>query len=94
MARVRVYSQVTTPPGGRSLYTNPNKRTYKARAPITPALREALAERRKTRRMEYFSALKGAQNTVHKHAVQLREDFGGHSAEYYAQEILQHGRLE
>jgi hypothetical protein len=31
---------------------------------------------------------------VQLHAVQLRETFGGHTTEYYTQEILQRGRLE
>ena len=94
MARIQKYSQATTSPGGRSFYTNPRERTYRARAPITPALRKALAKRRKARHVEYLSALKGAQDTVYNQAVQLREGFGGHSAEYYTQEILQRGRLE
>lgn len=65
-----------------------------ARAPVTPALRGILAKRREERRAEYTLALKAAQDTVYKHAVQLRETFGGHSVEYYVQEILQRGRLE
>ena len=94
MARVRNNGQATASPGGRSFYTGVRKRTQRARAPTTPALREALAKRREERRTEYALALKGAQATVHEHAVQLREAFGGHSVDYYAQEILQRGRLE
>jgi hypothetical protein len=94
MARLRTHGQVTVSPGGRSFYANPRKRTRRAKAPITPALREVLARRREERRAEYRSALKGARDTVHQQATQLREVFGGHSAEYYSQEILQRGRLE
>ena len=53
-----------------------------------------MAKQREARRAEYTSALKDARDTVHKQATQLREVFGGHSADYYAQEILQRGRLE
>jgi hypothetical protein len=94
MARLRTHGQVTVSPGGRSFYANPRKPTCRAKAPITPALREVLARRREERRAEYRSALKGARDTVHQQATQLREVFGGHSAEYYSQEILQRGRLE
>ena len=94
MARLRTYGQVVASSNGRTFYSNPRKRTRKARAPITPALKEALAKQREERRNEYTQALKDAQNTVKNHAVQLREAFGGHSAEYYTQEILQRGRTE
>ena len=94
MARVRNYVPVIPAPDGRSFYSNPRKRTRKARAPITPALKGALAKRREARRVEYTSALREARDVIHKQAMQLREVFGGHSTNYYAQEILQHGRLE
>lgn len=94
MARVRNYSQASASPGGRSFYTGVHKCTQRARAPITPALRRALAQRREEHRAEYALALNGAQASVHEHAARLREAFGGHSVEYYTQEILQRGRLE
>jgi len=95
MVRLRNYGDVIASPGGRSFYSNPRKRTRRPRkAPITPALKEALAKQREARRTEYTSALRGAQDTVQQHAIQLRETFGGHSTKYYAQEILQRGRLE
>ena len=94
MARLRINPLVALPPGGRSFYSNPRKRTRRARAPLTPALKEALAKRRKARQAEYTLALKEARDTVHKKAVQLREVFGGHSVDYYDQELLQRGRLE
>ena len=93
MARLRTFGH-TASPGGRSFYSNPRKRTRRVRAPITPALRDALAKQRAARREDYTSALKEAQDAVQIRATQLRETFGGHSTEYYAQEILQRGRLE
>ena len=94
MARLRKYGDLIASPGGRSFYSNPRKCTCRAKAPITPALKEFLAKQREERRTEYYQALQGARNTIHQQATQLRESFGGHSAEYYAQEILQRGRLE
>ena len=94
MVRLRTYGRVTASPGGRSFYSNPRKRTRRAKAPITPALKELLAKQRETRRAEYTSSLKDARDTVQKYATQLRETFGSHSVEYYTQEILQRGRLE
>jgi hypothetical protein len=38
--------------------------------------------------------MKDARDIVDQRALQLREVFGGHSTEYYAQEILQRGRIE
>ena len=94
MARLRTYGNLVASPGGRSFYSAPRKRTRRARAPVTPALKAALAKQRKERQAEYQSALSGARNTIRQQATQLRETFGGHSTEYYAQEILQRGRLE
>ena len=94
MPRLRTYGQVVASPNGRSFYSNPRKRGRRTRAPVTPALKAALAKQRKERWTEYKLALKDAQGTVRQQAVQLREAFGGHSTEYYKQEILQRGRLE
>jgi hypothetical protein len=94
MARLRTNGKVFALPGGRSFYSNPRKCTRSARAPVTAALKEALAKRREVRRAEYTSALKDARNVIQTQATQLRELFGGHSANYYVQEILQRGRLE
>lgn len=94
MVRLRTYGQVLALPGGRSFYSNPRKRARRLRAPITPALKAALGKQWEARRAEYTSALKDARNTVQRHATQLKETFGGHSTEYYTQEILQRGRLE
>ena len=94
MVRLRTYGHVVPSPSGRSFYSNPRKRTRRPKAPVTPALKVALAKQREVRRAEYTSALKDARDVVQKHATQLRETFGSHSTEYYAQEILQRGRLE
>ena len=94
MARLRTFGSLTADPGGRSFYSAPRKRTRKAKAPITPALRDALAKQRAERRAEYTSTLEEAREAVWSRAIQLREAFGGHSVEYYMQEILQRGRLE
>ena len=94
MVRLRTYGQVLAFPGGRSFYSTPRKRTRRLKAPITPALKEALGKQREARRAEYASALKDTRNTIRRQAVQLYETFGGHSIEYYTQEILQRGRLE
>lgn len=94
MARLRTYEKVVAAPGGRSFYSNPRKRIRRTRAPVTPALRKALATRREERQAEYQSALNNARSAVTQQASLLRETFGGHSAEYYTQEILQRGRLE
>jgi hypothetical protein len=53
-----------------------------------------LARQREERRSNYTKALQDAQDNVEKHALQLREIFGSHSADYYTQEILQQGRTE
>lgn len=94
MARLRNYGQVVPSPGGRSFYSNPRKRKRRERAPVTPALKNALAKQRVEWRAKYTSALKDARDVVYKQATQLREVFGAHSADYYTQEILQRGRLE
>ena len=94
MVKLRTYGQVVASPGGRSFYSNPRKRTRRVRAPVTPALREVLRRQWEEHRAEYRLALKDARDTIDQYAAQLRETFGGHSAEYYAHEILQRGQLE
>jgi hypothetical protein len=94
MVRLRTYARVLASPGGRSFYSTPRKRTRRPRAPITPALKETLTKQWESRRKQYASALKGARGLVRVYATQLRETFGGHSVDYYTQEILQCGQLE
>ena len=93
MARLRVHGRVFASPGGRSFYSNLRKRVRKPRAPLTPALKDVLKKQHETRRAEYALALSTAQGTVRTQATQLRETFGGHSTDYYVQEILQNGQL-
>ena len=94
MARIRNYDPVVAAPGGRSFYSSLRKRSRAQRAPITPALKESLKKQRVARRAGYTLALKDAREAVFQQATQLRESFGGHSTEYYTQEILQRGQLE
>lgn len=94
MAKLRNYKSMIAAPGGRSFYSAPRKRTRRARAPTTAALKNALAGRRKARRVDYSTALKAARDVVHQQAVFLHETFGGHSIDYYCQEIMQRGHLE
>lgn len=93
MARLRTYGRVNYP-GERVFQSDTRKRTRKARAPITPALKENLAKERAVRQKEYQLALKEARDTVQQHALQLHSGFGAHSVDYYVREILQRGRLE
>lgn len=95
MARLRTYGQLTNASlDGRTFYSNPRKRVRPRRAPILPALKEQYARERVERRSEYAHALTGAREDIEKHALQLRETFGGHSTQYYIQEIYQRGRVE
>lgn len=94
MARLRTYGPLTAAPGGRSFYTTPRKRVRKRGAPLTSALKGVLAKQREERRQRYTSVLQDARTVVEQHATRLREEFGGHSVEYYQHEILQRGRLE
>ena len=94
MVQLRKYGPLTTAPGGRSFYSDPRKCVRKRRAPSTPALREVLARQREAQRENYTSTLQDARNAVEQHATQLRENFGGHTVDYYSQEILQRSRLE
>jgi Tfp pilus assembly protein FimV len=83
-----VYVRVLASPSGRNFYSTPRKRTRRPRAPITPVLKETLTKQRESRREQYASALKDARGLVQVHATQLCETFGGHSVDYYTQEIL------
>ena len=94
MVKLRTYGQAAASLNGRSYYAAPRKRTRKARAPITAALKATLAKQREEHREEYRAALKNARGAIEQHATQLHESFGGHSTEYYIQEIFQRGRFE
>lgn len=96
MVRLRAYEGLTPSPSGQTFSSVPRKRARvrTTRAPVTPALKAAMAKQREERRIQYQAALKNARDVIHQHAVHLRETFGGHSVDYYTQEIFQRGRLE
>jgi hypothetical protein len=52
-----------------------------------------LAEKRAKRKKEYQEALADARHAIMDHAAKLHEKFGGHSIEWYFEEIMQRGRL-
>jgi hypothetical protein len=94
MPRLWKYKPLTTAPGGRSFYSTPHKRVRRRGAPLNTALKGVLAKQREERQQHYASSLQDVRNVVEQHATRLREEFGGHSTEYYHQEILQRARLE
>jgi riboflavin synthase alpha subunit len=55
----------------------------------TPAEKAELALVRRARQETYSKALSEARAVVLEQATQLRERFGGHSIEYYYEEIMQ-----
>ena len=58
----------------------------------TPAEKAHVASLRRSRKEDYSNALAEARDMVMEQAVQLRERFGGHSVEYYYEEIMQRSR--
>jgi hypothetical protein len=60
----------------------------------TPTEKAALALARRTHRETYAQALSEAQAIVLEQATQLHELFGGHSIEYYYEEIMQQSRFQ
>ena len=58
----------------------------------TAAEKEAMAAKRAERQEEYSKALQEARDVVNEHAKRLHAQFGGHSIEYYQQEIIQVSR--
>jgi hypothetical protein len=59
----------------------------------TPAEKKLLAAKRARRKKEYQEALTEARSTIMEQAARLHERFGGHSTEWYFEEIIQRGRL-
>ena len=53
----------------------------------------ALAEKRHNRKIAYHEALTKAAESIYNEAIKLHELFGGHSIEYYLEELMQHSRL-
>jgi riboflavin synthase alpha subunit len=60
----------------------------------TPTEKAALALARRTCRETYAQALSEAQAVILDQATLLRERFGGHSIEYYYEEIMQKSRFQ
>jgi hypothetical protein len=60
------------------------------RTPAEKALRKA---ERKTRQEAYHTALEKARSVINEQATLLHEEFGGHSVQWYLEEIMQRGRL-
>lgn len=61
---------------------------------LTPAEKAQRAESRRVHQRDYKSALSNARATLMAEAVKLREQFGGHSVDYYYEEIIQRSRLD
>lgn len=59
----------------------------------TPAEKKLKAVQRKVRKKEYHVALEEARASILDRATELHERFGGHSVDYYFEEIMQNGRL-
>jgi hypothetical protein len=57
------------------------------------AEKKTLAEQRLNRKIAYRQALADATETIHNEAIKLHEQFGGHSIEYYREQLMQHSRL-
>lgn len=59
----------------------------------THAEKKALADKRRQHRKTYSEALHDASQAIKVQAVQMKEKFGAHSADYYEKEIMQCSRL-
>ncbi|KAG6896571.1 hypothetical protein C0992_007384 [Termitomyces sp. T32_za158] len=60
----------------------------------TAAAKAEAKARRDARQEEYTAALQGVAECVESEAIKLREQFGGHTLDYYKAEILQLGGLK
>ncbi|KAG6870563.1 hypothetical protein C0992_013005, partial [Termitomyces sp. T32_za158] len=69
------------------------KKKRKSQKKTAAAKAEAKAKR-DARQEEYSSALQAAVELVEAEAIKLREQFGGHTLDYYKAEILQTGHLK
>jgi hypothetical protein len=59
----------------------------------TPAEKAEAAAKRSNYRQSYNDALSKARGIVMEQATLLREEFGGHTAEWYFEEIMQRARM-
>jgi len=71
----------------------PWRRRAKPTVKSTPAEKKLKAVRRAVRKKEYHVALEEARATILDKATELHERFGGHSVNWYFEEIMQNGRL-
>lgn len=68
-------------------------RTKRAVLPKTPLEKASLAAKRLNHRRAYNDALARAREVLTDQATILRNEFGGHSIQYYLQEICQMSRI-
>lgn len=59
----------------------------------TPAEKKLKAIERTAHKKEYRAALEAARASILDKATELHERFGGHSVDWYFEEIMQRGRL-
>jgi hypothetical protein len=75
----------------RSAWRTKAKRLYVTKPPAEKA---RLKEKRLSHKKDYNEALQEAQQIVHQQATLLHERFGGHSIQWYFQEILQQSQRQ
>lgn len=68
------------------------RRTKRTTLRKTPAEKAEAAAKRHDHRVSYHDALSKARDIVMEQATQLREQFGGHTVEWYFEEIMQQAR--
>jgi hypothetical protein len=65
----------------------------KGRYKHTASEKAALKEKRLAHRITYVDALKDAREVMQEQAKLLHEKFGGHSIQYYHEELMQRARM-
>ncbi|KAG2126017.1 hypothetical protein DEU56DRAFT_743179 [Suillus clintonianus] len=71
----------------------PWRHRSKGRYKHTASEKAALKEKRLAHRITYADALKDAREVVQEQAKLLHEKFGGHSIQYYHEELMQRARM-
>ncbi len=66
----------------------------RTRIKLTPTERAAKKTAKDAVKKDYHAALREAQETIRALARQLHERFGGHTVDYYMEEIMQQSRLK
>ena len=82
----------------RKLSTSKARKPWRHRAkrtPLrkTPAEKAEAAAKRRDHKVSYNEALSKARGIVMEQATLLREEFGGHTVEWYFEEIMQRARM-